>query len=432
MNYTTQPAEKSTVKVTVNYSAEEWEDAINKAYLRTKGRMSVPGFRKGKAPRRVIENFYGKGVFFDEALNILYGESWDGIPEKEKENFTAVGEPSLSVDDISEEKGVTLTAVVPVKPDIEIGSYKGLRIRKYEYNVTDEEVETEAKRITLSKAEKVDVTDRPCKSGDTVNIDFSGSIDGRKFEGGTAEGYDLELGSGAFIPGFEEQVEGMKVGENKDITVKFPENYQAEELKGKDAVFAIKLNKITEKKYPELDDEFVKKNAGCETVEEYKKKCRERLERQAADRSLNETENSIIRAICDTSKAEIPQAMIDSEINKSVQDFATRLMYQGLKLEDYLKYTGTSMEDFRAQFAASAREKVMASLVIDKIVRTEGIKAEQAEVEAKIAEQAESVGKAAEEYKKNMDPRQLSYIESDIIITKLFDFLKANNDLYTE
>ena len=167
-------------------------------------------------------------------------------------------------------------------------------------------------------------------------------------------------------------------------------------------------------------------------MEEYKKKCRERLERQAADRSLNETENSIIRAICDTSKAEIPQAMIDSEINKSVQDFATRLMYQGLKLEDYLKYTGTSMEDFRAQFAASAREKVMASLVIDKIVRTEGIKAEQAEVEAKIAEQAESVGKAAEEYKKNMDPRQLSYIESDIIITKLFDFLKANNDLYTE
>lgn len=432
MNYTTQPSEKSTVKVTVNYSAEEWEDAINKAYLRTKGRMSVPGFRKGKAPRRVIENFYGKGVFFDEALNILYGESWDGILEKEKENFTAVGEPSLSVDDISEEKGVTLTAVVPVKPDIEIGSYKGLRIRKYEYNVTDEEVETEAKRITLSKAEKVDVTDRACKSGDTVNIDFSGSIDGRKFEGGTAEGYDLELGSGAFIPGFEEQVEGMKVGENKDITVKFPENYQAEELKGKDAVFAIKLNKITEKKYPELDDEFVKKNAGCETVEEYKKKCRERLERQAADRSLNETENSIIRAICDTSKAEIPQAMIDSEINKSVQDFATRLMYQGLKLEDYLKYTGTSMEDFRAQFAASAREKVMASLVIDKIVRTEGIKAEQDEVEAKIAEQAESVGKAAEEYKKNMDPRQLSYIESDIIITKLFDFLKANNDLYTE
>ncbi|HIR98915.1 MAG TPA: trigger factor [Candidatus Coproplasma avistercoris] len=432
MNYTTQPAEKSTVKVTVNYSAEEWEDAINKAYLRTKGRMSVPGFRKGKAPRRVIENFYGKGVFFDEALNILYGESWDGILEKEKENFTAVGEPSLSVDDISEEKGVTLTAVVPVKPDIEIGSYKGLRIRKYEYNVTDEEVETEAKRITLSKAEKADVTDRACKSGDTVNIDFSGSIDGRKFEGGTAEGYDLELGSGAFIPGFEEQVEGMKVGENKDITVKFPENYQAEELRGKDAVFAIKLNKITEKKYPELDDEFVKKNAGCETVEEYKKKCRERLERQAADRSLNETENSIIRAICDTSKAEIPQAMIDSEINKSVQDFATRLMYQGLRLEDYLKYTGTSMEDFRAQFAASAREKVMASLVIDKIVRTEGIKAEQAEVEAKIAEQAESVGKAAEEYKKNMDPRQLSYIESDIIITKLFDFLKANNDLYTE
>ncbi len=432
MNYTTQPAEKSTVKVTVNYSAEEWEDAVGKAYLRTKGRMSVPGFRKGKAPRRVIENFYGKGVFFDEALNILYSESWDGIISKEKDNFTVVGEPSLSVDDISEEKGVTLTAVVPVKPDVEIGSYKGLRIRKYEYNVTDEEVEQEAKRITLSKVERIDVTDRACKSGDVVNIDFSGSVDGKKFEGGTAEGYDLELGSGAFIPGFEEQVEGMKIGESKDITVKFPEDYQAEELKGKEAVFAIKLNKITEKKYPELDDEFVKKNAGCETVDEYKKKCRERLERRAADRSLNETENSIIKAVCDTSKAEIPQAMIDSEINNSVQEFAVRLMNQGLKLEDYLKYTGTSMEDFRAQFAVSAREKVMASLVIDKIVRTEGIKAEPAEIEAKIAEQAESVNKSAEEYKKTMDPRQVNYIESDIIITKLFDFLKANNEMYSE
>ena len=432
MNYKTAPAEKSTVKVTITYSKEEWDNAINKAYTRTRGKYSVPGFRKGKVPKPVLENFYGKGVFFDEAFNILFSESYPDIIEKEKANFTAVGDPSLSVDDISEDKGVTLVASVPVKPDVEIGAYKGLKIKSYVYNVTDEDVEKEAKKILLSKAETVVVTDRPCKSGDTVNIDFSGSVDGVKFPGGTAEDYDLELGSGAFIPGFEEQVAGMSLGEEKDITVKFPEDYQADDLKGKDAVFAIKLKGIKEKQYPELTDEFVKANAGSETVEEYKNKCRERLERQAANKSLNETENSIIKAICETAKAEIPDAMIEQEIDKMVQDFSYRLMYQGIKLEEYLKYMGTTMEQFRSQFKGSATERVMSTLVIDKIVRTEGIKAEAEEVEAKIEEQAKSVGKTAEDYKKSMDPRQREYIESDIVITKLFDFLKANNELYTE
>lgn len=432
MNYKTAPAEKSTVKVTITYSKEEWDNAINKAYTRTRGKYSVPGFRKGKVPKPVLENFYGKGVFFDEAFNILFSESYPDIIEKEKANFTAVGDPSLSVDDISEDKGVTLVASVPVKPDVEIGAYKGLKIKSYVYNVTDEDVEKEAKKILLSKAETVDVTDRPCKSGDTVKIDFSGSVDGVKFPGGTAEDYDLELGSGAFIPGFEEQVAGMSIGEEKDITVKFPEDYQADDLKGKDAVFAIKLKGIKEKQYPELTDEFVKANAGSETVEEYKNKCRERLERQAANKSLNETENSIIKAICETAKAEIPDAMIEQEIDKMVQDFSYRLMYQGIKLEEYLKYMGTTMEQFRSQFKGSATERVMSTLVIDKIVRTEGIKAEAEEVEAKIEEQAKSVGKTAEDYKKSMDPRQREYIESDIVITKLFDFLKANNELYTE
>lgn len=432
MNYKTAPAEKSTVKVTITYSKEEWDNAINKAYTRTRGKYSVPGFRKGKVPKPVLENFYGKGVFFDEAFNILFSESYPDIIEKEKANFTAVGDPSLSVDDISEDKGVTLVASVPVKPDVEIGAYKGLKIKSYVYNVTDEDVEKEAKKILLSKAETVDVTDRPCKSGDTVKIDFSGSVDGVKFPGGTAEDYDLELGSGAFIPGFEEQVAGMSLCEEKDITVKFPEDYQADDLKGKDAVFAIKLKGIKEKQYPELTDEFVKANAGSETVEEYKNKCRERLERQAANKSLNETENSIIKAICETAKAEIPDAMIEQEIDKMVQDFSYRLMYQGIKLEEYLKYMGTTMEQFRSQFKGSATERVMSTLVIDKIVRTEGIKAEAEEVEAKIEEQAKSVGKTAEDYKKSMDPRQREYIESDIVITKLFDFLKANNELYTE
>lgn len=432
MDYKTAPAEKSTVKVTITYSRDEWDEAIGKAYTRTRGKYSVPGFRKGKAPRPVLENFYGKGVFFDEAFNILFSATYPDIIAKEKDNFTAVGDPSLSVDEISDENGVTLTATVPVKPDVEIGSYKGLKIRSYEYNVTDEEVDKEANRILLSKAEDVAVSDRPCKNGDIVKIDFSGSVDGVKFPGGTAEDYDLELGSGAFIPGFEEQVEGMSVGEEKNITVKFPDDYQADDLKGKEAVFEIKLKGITEKKYPELTDEFVKANGGCETVEEYKKKCRERLESRAATRSVNETENSILKAICATAKAEIPDAMVEQEIDKMVQDFSYRLMYQGVKLEDYLKYMGLTMEQFRSQFTGNATERVMSTLVIDKIVRTENIKAEPEEVEAKIAEQAASVGKTAEEYKKNLDPRQREYIESDIVVSKLFDFLKSNNEMYTE
>ena len=432
MDYKTAPAEKSTVKVTITYSRDEWDEAIGKAYTRTRGKYSVPGFRKGKAPRPVLENFYGKGVFFDEAFNILFSATYPDIIAKEKDNFTAVGDPSLSVDEISDENGVTLTATVPVKPDGEIGSYKRLKIRSYEYNVTDEEVDKEANRILLSKAEDVAVSDRPCKNGDIVKIDFSGSVDGVKFPGGTAEDYDLELGSGAFIPGFEEQVEGMSVGEEKNITVKFPDDYQADDLKGKEAVFEIKLKGITEKKYPELTDEFVKANGGCETVEEYKKKCRERLESRAATRSVNETENSILKAICATAKAEIPDAMVEQEIDKMVQDFSYRLMYQGVKLEDYLKYMGLTMEQFRSQFTGNATERVMSTLVIDKIVRTENIKAEPEEVEAKIAEQAASVGKTAEEYKKNLDPRQREYIESDIVVSKLFDFLKSNNEMYTE
>ena len=432
MDYKTAPAEKSTVKVTITYSKDEWDEAIGKAYTRTRGKYSVPGFRKGKAPRPVLENFYGKGVFFDEAFNILFSATYPDIIAKEKDNFTAVGDPSLSVDEISDENGVILTATVPVKPDVEIGSYKGLKIRSYEYNVTDEEVDKEANRILLSKAEDVAVSDRPCKNGDIVKIDFSGSVDGVKFPGGTAEDYDLELGSGAFIPGFEEQVEGMSVGEEKNITVKFPDDYQADDLKGKEAVFEIKLKGITEKKYPELTDEFVKANGGCETVEEYKKKCRERLESRAATRSVNETENSILKAICATAKAEIPDAMVEQEIDKMVQDFSYRLMYQGVKLEDYLKYMGLTMEQFRSQFTGNATERVMSTLVIDKIVRTENIKAEPEEVEAKIAEQAASVGKTAEEYKKNLDPRQREYIESDIVVSKLFDFLKSNNEMYTE
>ncbi len=432
MNYTQAVGEKSTVKLTITFTEDEWQNAIMQAYTRTRGKYSVPGFRKGKAPKPVLENYYGKSVFFDEAFNVLYREHYFAILEKEKDSFTAVGEPELSVDSLEEGKGLVLSAVVPVKPDVEIEAYTGLKIKKYAYNVSDGDVEAEVKKLLERNATDVEASGRPCKKGDKVNIDFSGSVDGEKFAGGTAEEYDLVLGSGSFIPGFEEQVVGMEIGGTRDITVKFPDDYQTDNLRGKEAVFAIKLNKITEKQLPELTDEYVKKHAGAESVEAYKTSVREKLLKSAESRSRDETENSIIEEICKHAKAEIPEAMIESEIDRLVQDFSYRLMYQGLKIEDYIKYMGQTMEQFRAQYKPQAAPRVLSQLVIDKIIRTEGFTAEDAEVEAKIAEQAASVEKTAEEYKKSMDPRQYEYIKSDIIITKLFDFLAANNELYTE
>ncbi len=432
MKYTQTVGEKSTVKLTINFSEQEWQDSLNKSYLKVRGKYTVPGFRKGKVPKPVLENYYGKGVLFEEALNILYSQHYPEILEKEKDNFTSVGEPSLDVEEMKEGKGVVLSAIVPVKPEVTIDAYTGLKIKKFEYNVSDTDVEKEVEKLLEKSADSIEVTDRACKKGDTVNIDFSGSVDGEKFQGGTAEGYDLELGSGSFIPGFEEAVAGMKLNENKDINVTFPEDYQADNLRGKEAVFNITLNKITAKKLPELTDEFVKKHAGTETVGEYRKKTRERLEKSAESKGRDETENSIISEISKHAKAEIPDAMIEREIDRMVQDFSYRLMYQGLKLEDYLNYMHLSMEDFRAQFNSQAAPRVLSQLVIDKIIKTENIKAEEKEIDAKIKEQAESVDKSFEEYKKSIDPRQVEYITSDIIVTKLFDFLKANNEMYTD
>lgn len=428
MNYTQAAAEKSTVKLTITFTGEEWKAAIDKAYAKTRGRFTVPGFRKGKAPKAVVENYYGKGVFFDEAFNILYSENYPAIIEKEKANFTVVGDPELAVEDMSEDK-VVLTAVVPVKPEIKIGAYKGLEIKKFEYNVSDEDVKKEVEKIAAREAKTVDVTDRPCKSGDTVNIDFSGSVDGEKFAGGTAEGYDLELGSGSFIPGFEDQVAGMSIGEEKDIVVRFPADYQAENLKDKDATFHIKLHAIKGKELPELTDEYIKKHTGSETLADYTAKVKERLEKQAEARGRDQTENSILEAISKTVEAEIPKAMVETEIDAIVRDFSNRLMYQGLKLEDYIKYMGQTMEQFRSQFAEQAKARVISQLVIEKIIKDENITATDEEVEAKVAAQAKEIDKDVEEYKKTIDPRQLAYIRNDIIITKLFDFLTANNNL---
>ncbi len=429
MKYTTKAAEKSTVKITIKFDGEEWKKAQNDAYLKTRHKYRVDGFRNGKAPKNRIESFYGKTVFWDDALNLLIQENYDKILEKESKKYVFVGEPEFQLEDLKDDL-VVIVATVPVKPELKISAYTGMKIEKFAYTVSDADVQAEIDRLLDKKATREEVTDRAAENGDIVTIDFVGTVDGVKFDGGEAEGYDLVLGSGSFIPGFEDQVVGMNLGEQKDVNVTFPEDYQAAELKGKAAVFAVTLHKIQKKVLPEFTDEFVKETAGEETIAAWKEKTTARLQENLDRRANDATENSIIEAIAANTEVEIPQAMIEREIDGLVKRFEYQLMYQGLKLSDYLSFLKVSEADFRQNYAAQAEKNVKSQLIISHIIEAEKIEATEEELEAKIAAQAASVDKDPAEYKATMDPRQIDYLRNDIIITKLFDFLKANNEMF--
>lgn len=425
MKYTFAKAEKSTVKINIDLSEKEWNEAIDAAYEKTKGRFSLPGFRKGKVPKHLLESTYGKGIFYEEAINQAFPKYYSEILEKET-SILAVAAPEIDVKKI-DDKHLSIEAIVAVKPEVALGEYKGIKFNKVEYNVKDEDVENEIKRLQESRSRLVDITDRAVENGDTVVIDYSGSVDGVKFEGGTAEKQTLVIGSGSFIPGFEDQIIGMKIGEDKDLKVKFPEEYHAENLKGKDAVFAVKLHEIKKKELPEVNDEFIKDAAGAESVDAYKKEVRERLEKQNADRAEREIEDAIVQKITDNASVEIPDAMIEAQIDRMVQEMDYRLSYQGLKLADYLKYIGQTMEDYRKNYREQAEKLVKSQLVIEKIIDTEKLEATDAEVDEKIEEMAKAQGKKAPELKKTAGVRQLEYIKNEIVIKKLFDTLKKDN-----
>ncbi len=425
MKYTYESGKKSTVKIKITLTAAEWADAQTLAYNKTKGKYQVPGFRKGKVPKHMIEQMYGAGVFFEDAINYAFPKYYYDILDKEP-SIEAIDRPELEIDKLSE-KGITLIATVPVKPEVKVGEYKGIKYDKIEYNVTDKDVDGEIDRLVKRNAREVSVTDRPCKNGDITVIDYSGSVDGVKFNGGTAEKQTLELGSGQFIPGFEEQVEGMNIGDEKDITVKFPEDYHAEELKGKDAVFAVKLHEIKVKEYPEVNDEFIKESAGAESVEAFKAETKAKLQSENDKKAKAEMEDKIIKAIAEKSEVEIPESLVERQVDSLVQDMEYRMMYQGLKLEDYLKYTKQTMEDYRKGFKKQAEEQVKIQLVIEQITKLENIKATEEEVDAKISEQAIAMGKDSEEFKKSLNERQIAYFENNVVIDKVFKFLTENN-----
>ena len=427
MKYTFEKAKKSTVKVTIDLTAKEWQTAIDAAYEKTKGRYSMPGFRKGKVPKKVLESAYGVGVFYEEAINQAFPKYYGEVLDKEPSIFP-VAAPEIDIKKISE-KGITILAIVPVKPEVVIGAYKGINFKKNVYNVKDEDVEEDLKRLQERNSRMIDVTDRAVENGDSVVIDYSGSVDGVKFDGGTAEKQTLVIGSGMFIPGFEEQLIGMNIGDEKDINVKFPEEYHAENLKGKDAVFAIKLHEIKKKELPEINDEFIKDAVGNESVDAYKAETKARMEKANADRAERELEDEIVKKVSETSDVEIPDAMIESQIDRMVQDMEYRLSYQGLKLADYLKYIGKSMEDFRKDYKEQATELVKSQLVIEAIIEKEEIVATDEDVEKRVEEMATAQGKPVPDVKKNMQARQLDYIKNEIVIKKFFDLLKTSNTI---
>ncbi len=427
MKYTVKPAEKSTVKINITLNAQEWEGAQKKAYDKTKGKYSVPGFRKGKVPKNVIEQMYGKGVFFEEAINVSFSEYYFEILDKET-SIEPIDKPEIDIEKI-DEKGITMVAIVPVKPEVTLGEYKGITIDKVEYNVTKKDVDAEIDRLVKRNAREVNVEGRPCQNGDITVIDYKGTIDGVAFNGGTAEGQTLELGSGAFIPGFEDGVVGMNIGDEKDINVKFPDNYGAEELKGKDAVFTVKLHEIKVKELPEVNDEFIKEATGEESVDAFKKATKAKLKEANDKRAKAETEDKIIETIASSSTVEIPDAMVERQIDAIVQDMEYRMMYQGLRLEDFLKYSNQTMQDYRNSFRENAEKQVKIQLVVEKIIKTENITVDQAEIDEKIKEQAKNMGKEFEEYKNSMNERQIAYFENNALIEKMFAFLTANNKI---
>ena len=426
MNYTYEKQEKSCVKFNITFDKVDFDNAITAAYQKNKNKFNVPGFRKGHVPFHVIVGQYGKEYFYEDAINIAIGQHYPEILKKEEGNVKAVGDPDFSLESI-DENGFVLSAVVPVMPEFELGAYKGIKIEKVEYNVSDEDIEKDIERLVDRNAKEVSVTDRACKKGDIVVIDYSGSVDGVKFDGGTAEKQRLELGSNTFIPGFEDQVVGMNIGEDRNINVRFPDDY-SEPLNGKDAVFAIKLHEIIVKEKPELTDAFIKETTGDETIEAHKAHIRHHMEEDAERRATNENEDKLLAAIAENTTMVIPDSMIEDEAEKMIQQFSYRLMYQGLKYEDYLKVTKQTEEDVKKSYRPQAEDRVKKQLVVNKIIEVEGIKAEPEEVEAKVAEQAKSVDKGVEEYKKTMDPRQFEYISNEIVIDKLFKFLTENNE----
>ncbi len=422
MEITKEQVETNVLQLEIKVPADEFEKAVQKAYLKNVKHINIPGFRKGKAPRKLIEKNYGEGVFFEDAADMLLQDTY---PEAlEQEGIEPVARPEIEVKEIGYGKDFVYTAKVTVKPEVKLGKYKGLKVTKIEYAVTDEEIDNMKERA----ARFVDVTDRAAEKGDVAVIDFEGSVDGTVFEGGTAQNHNLTLGSGQFIPGFEEQIEGHSINDEFDVNVTFPEEYHAEELAGKAAVFKVKINGIKTKQYPEIDDEFAKDVSEFDTLEELKNATKEKLVENAQKRAQRDQEEVIIDEVLKKVKVEIPAAMIDNQIEEYINEAKYRLQAQmpGITFEQYLEYTGGSLDDFKEQSRERAEKDVKVSLAIEAIAKAEEITVSDEDIDAEIK-------KIAEQYKMEEDKVRAiinaEQVKESLLPRKVIDFLVAETKI---
>ena len=410
------------VKLEFTVEAEKFNEAIQTVYKKNAKYFNIPGFRKGKAPFKMVEKAYGIQIFYEDAFNEVATEAYTkGIEDNKIE---VVSKPEIDIKQIEAGKDLIFTAVVQTKPEVTLGKYKGIEIKKIEYNVSDEDVEHELSHAAEHNARIVTVEDRAVENGDITVIDFEGFVDGKAFEGGKAENHELEIGSGKFIPGFEEQIKGMKTDEEKDIKVTFPKEYPAKELAGKEATFKIKLHEIKKKELPEINDEFAKDASEFDTLEDWKKSIREKQEKANESKAKYEMEEEAIEAVCNDSKVDIPSGMIETQIDNMEQDVSSRLSYQGMKLDQYLQMVGKTRKEFRDEYKEQAEKQVKTNLVLEAVMKDSKIEVAEEEIEAKIKEMAEMYGQKEEEVKNN--PNLRKYIEESLKTEKTIHYIVDN------
>ena len=421
MSVQVEKLENGMAKLTIEASAERLEEALQNAFTKNKNKISVPGFRKGKVPRQMIEKMYGPAIFYEDAANELIPEEYEKALDECEEDI--VSSPEIDVTQIEKGKPFIFTAVVALKPEVKLGKYKGVKVDKADTAVTDEEVDAQINKERENNARNIEVTDRPVKDGDMTVLDFEGFVDGVAFDGGKGENYPLTIGSGAFIPGFEEQMVGMNVGEEKDLNVKFPDEYHSDELKGKDAVFHVKVHAIRTKELPEIDDELAKDVSDFDTMEQFRAHKKEELEEKAKQEAKINKENEVVAKAVENATVDIPEVMIERQMDRMLNDIRYRLSMQGISLEDYCKFTGTTMDAMKAEMKGDAERRVKTQLVLDAIVKAEDIKADPEAVEKKLDEYCAQFGDRAAEFKEKLSEDDKAYFEDQAVLDKTLEML---------
>lgn len=413
---------KNEVKLSFTIEAAKFDEAMKKVYVKTAKYFTIPGFRKGKAPMQMVEKHYGSEIFYEDTFNELVPEIYDETIREN--NIAAVSRPNIDITQIGKGQDLIFTAVVQTKPEVKLGKYKGIELPKVEYNVSDKDVEHELGHMAEHNARLVSIEDRPVEKGDIAVIDFEGFLDGNPFEGGKAEKHELEIGSNTFIPGFEDQVIGMKIDEEKDLNVTFPEDYFSKELAGKPVVFKVKVHEIKHKELPKMDDEFAKDVSEFDTLAELKNSIKEKIQKENDDKAKYETEDNAIKAVCDAVELEIPSGMIETEVDNMVKDVEQRLQYQGLTLEQYYTLSGKPEAVMRDEMKETAEKNVKSRLVIEAIIKAEDIKPEDKEVEEKLKEMAKNYKKTEEEMLQNTYLKD--YITENMKVEKAIQFVIDN------